>query len=824
MKIKKNLGSKKAKDLFKKGEYPDPLAPDEVKADPLYGLQYARKIQQEWWFRAEYGGGGCQYYDKRQKYHTLRKYARGEQDTEQYRKILGLDGDSTYTNYDLRPLQILPKFVKLISNQMTERLFDVKAEAVDKYSTDLKDSYKKSLEDFVISKPLMMEIEKETGIQMMPDNASEYPDSQEEVDLHMKLKYKPAIEIAAEEAIKFTLDLNDYNETQSRVIEDVTTLGLGAVKHFTDPVKGIRVEYVDPADCVHSYAIHRNFKDVNYYGEVKRMTINELKRISGKDFTDDELAELADTAVSWGRYHNNNTSNEHIREDDIEGIMVDVLYFTFKSTNTIAYKKKYTKNGGYKMTKKASTFSKSDPSYKGYDVSKKTIDVWYEGALVLGSDQIFNYKKCENMIRPKGYLNITQPNYIFYAPDLYQNRTLSTVEKVIPYIDQMQQIHIKLQQIIAKARPNGIYIDVAGLNEITIGEGNTLTPLEAIRIYDQTGNVLGTSTTVEGDFNYGKEPIKELKNGVIDGLDRLIGAYNHYLGLLRDAIGIPQGADASNPHPDTLVGVQQMVALNSNTATRHILDAGLNISERLGKSLALRIKDIFKFSDLKNAYINAIGALNVNVLKSLKDYHLHDLGINIELKPDAQEKQYLEQNINQALTSDLITLDDAIDIRNIGNTKLANEVIKIRRVKREKEKRAHEQEMIKSQGEAQAQAAQATAQSKQQEIQMQSQVDLQLVQAKSQAKQQELEKEAQVKMMLMEREFQYNLQLNGISEQAKIKVESQKEDRKDSRQDRANTQQSQLIDQRARNSAPKNFESSEDNLSGSVDLSELEPS
>ena len=268
----------------------------------------------------------------------------------------------------------------------------------------------------------------------------------------------------------------------------------------------------------------------------------ELKRLSGGKFNDEDIKNIAKATSEWTRYHGANSNEQHYREDDMQGAMIDVLFFNFKSTNTISYKKKYTKNGGYKMTKKDSQFKKTDPSYKGYDVSKKTIDVWYEGALILGTDHIFNYKLCENMIRPEGQLNITSPNYLLYAPELYQNRTRSLVERIIPYVDQMQQTHIKLQQLIAKARPNGIYIDVAGLNEISMGEGNVLTPLEAVKIYDETGNVLGTSLNHEGDYNYGREPIRELKNGVIDGLDRLIGVYNHYLNQLRDAIGNPPGS------------------------------------------------------------------------------------------------------------------------------------------------------------------------------------------------------------------------------------------------------------------------------------------
>lgn len=810
------------KKVFSGQGFPNHLAPDEDKNKDEFGLQMAKAIEKEWFYRPE--SGSCSYYDKRDKYHNLRLYARGEQSTKIYKDLMNGGEDASYINYDWRPLQIIPKFVKLIVNQMTERLFDIKAEATDKYSTDLKDTHKKNLENYILAKPAIDEAKRALNVDIAPQDAEEYPESQEEIDLYMRLKYKPAIEIAAEEAIKFTLDLNDYDETQSRIIEDITTIGLGAIKHTTDPSKGILVEYVDPANMVYSYPTHRDFKDVHYYGEVKRMTISELKRISGKSFTKDELEEMSKATSDWARYHGANSNEQQYRDEDSTNNMVDVLFFNFKSTNTLSYKKKYTKSGGFKMTKRESTFGKPNDKYTGYDVSKKVIDVWYEGALVLGTDMLFNYKLCENMVREEGFLNITSPNYLVYAPELYQNRTRSLVERIIPYVDEMQQIHIKLQQIIAKARPNGIYIDVAGLNEIDMGDGNTLTPLEAVKIYDDTGNILGTSLTHEGDFNYGREPIKELKNGVIDGLDRLINAYNHYLNLLRDAIGVPQGADASTPHPDMAVGVQNNLAINSNTATRHILDGGLSISEKLGKGLALRIKDIFLYSDLKSTYINAIGKINVKILEALKKYHLHDLGINIELKPDTQEKQYLEANIAQALSKDLITLDDAIDIRNIGNIKLANELLKTRRIRRQKEKANHEKQMEQMRAEGQAMVAERASQAKMKEYQAKLQSDIAIVQAKSQAKMQELEKEAQVKSGLMEKEFNFNMMLQGQQVQIKNQTEKYKEDRKDSRQDRHNTQASQLIQQRAFNEPAKRFESSEDNLSGSVELGEMEPS
>ena len=796
---------------MKKYSFPNFLVPDEEKITEEFGLSVGKAIEYEW-FNVE--GGSCKYSNQRDEFHKLRMYARGEQSEDLYKHLLDV-GDESYSNFDFRPIQVAPKFIKLIANQMSERLFDIKAEAVDKFSTDLKDGYRKSLEDNLLARPAIEAAKQELGIDLTPEEG--YMDSMEEIDLHMKLRYKPAIEIACEEAIKYTLDLNNYDETQSRVIEDITTLGIGGIKHHTDSNKGIVVEYVDPAQVVYSYTTNRNFKDVHYWGEVKRMTKDELKRIS--DFTNEQLKDISSSNNNW-------RSSSPYSSDNLSGVseMVEVLYFTFKTTNKLTFKKKNLSNGGYKMTQKESTFEKTNENYDGYDVVKKSIEVWYEGALVLGTELIFNYKLCENMIRPEGLLNITMPNYIFYAPEIYQNRPKGEMVKIIPYIDQMQQIHIKLQQLIAKAKPSGVYIDASGLEEIALGDGGTLNVMEVIKIYNETGNLIGTSTTDEGGYTSGGgQSVRELRN-TIDNLDKLIGSYNHYLNLIRDAIGIPQGADASMPHPDTLVGVQQMVALSSNAATRHILDAMLNISESLGKGLALRIKDIFKYSDLKKVYINAIGKLNVKTLKALENYHLHDLGINIELKPDAQQMQMLEANINMALSKELIYLDDAIDIRNVGNFKLANELLKVRRQRREKEKQQFELQKIQTNNESQTQATQMAAQAKMQQIQAEAQAKIMAIQAQSEADARKINAEKEAKSELMAQEFNYNAYLQGLQVNAQDVREKEREDRKDKRQRELKSMESELVDQRNKNSKPKKFESSEDNISGEVEMSELEPS
>ena len=809
----------KNKALIPNVGYPDLLVSDEVKGKEEFGLVIAQAIQHEWFSKSE--GSRCQFYNNAAHYDYLRRYARGEHSTKEVGELLGVvEGEDNYVNLDFTPIQVLPKFVNLVVNQMSERMFKMSAEANDKYSTTLRDSKRENLEDFVMAKPAMEEAKKQLGVDLYPDNASELPQTQEEVNLFMQMSDKTAIEIMAEEAMKFTLNVNDFEDIQNRLIEDTVSIGIASMRRYTDPQKGIKIKYIDPADLVYSYSKDKNFKDVHYFGEVERITISELKRRSAGKFTDEELGEFAGNTANWESYHGAESNQFTRRDNDLESNMVDILNFTFKALNRISYKKsKIKKSGGFKMTKKGSTFKKIDKASTGYEAVGNDIDVWYKGSMILGSDQIFGYKLCEDMVRKSGHLGHTAPEYIVHSHEMYKGLSKSLVSRTTGYIDIMQQVHIKTQQMVAKARPNGVYFDIDGIDEIDMGDGSFLSPMEIMKIYDETGNVIGTSKTAEGEYNYGKTPIVELKNGIIDGIDRLIGVYNHYLNMLREAIGIPVGVDASSPHPKMLVGVQQQMALSSNVATRHILESVLIMSEELGEGITMSLTDILEYPNLRKAYENAIGKINVEAVKLLKDYSLFDLGFIIELKPDAEEKQYLEQNIQASIDKGLITFDEAQVIRTVGNIKLSNQLLKITRQKREKEEQSRKRELIETQNKGNQEAAQMQTQGKQQEIQATSQGELQSISAKSQAKLMEIKAEEESKARLMEKEFSYNMQLKGIEVNASKEKDQGDRDSKQNLQDRNNSQKSAMDTEKGKEKGGKalNFES--ENIRGSINTS-----
>jgi hypothetical protein len=294
--------------------------------------------------------------------------------------------------------------------------------------------------------------------------------------------------------------------------------------------------------------------------------------------------------------------------------------------------------------------------------------------------------------------------------------------------------------------------------------------------------------------------------------------------MIRDVTGLNEARDGSMPDKNALVGVQKLAAANSNTATRHILQSGLFLTAEVAECLSLRISDIIEYSPTKDAFIQAIGVHNAAVLEEIKDLHLYDFGIFIELQPDEEERMMLENNIQMALQQQIIELADAIDIREIKNIKLANQLLKIRRKKKLDRDQAVQQQNIQMQAQMNQQSAQVAAQAEVQKNQALTSSQAELERIKMELESQKMMQEVQHKKELMALEFQYNMQLKDIEVDGQKNKEKQKEDRKDERTRIQATQQSELIEQRNSGKPPKNFESAgNDILGGGIDLGVFDP-
>ena len=798
--------------------FPSQFVSDNEKASEEFGLQIGQAIQYEWFKR---DGNGCRYYGQWRDFHRLRLYARGEQSVAKYKNELAVDGDLSYLNLDWTPVPIIPKFVDIVVNGMSDRLFKVKAYAQDAMSQEKRSAYQDMIEGQMVAKPILETIMEKTGANPFVTEPDELPNSDEELALYMEMNYKPAIEIAEETAINTILDANHYDDIRKQLDYDQTVLGVSVAKHEFLKGAGVTLSYVDPANVVYSYTEDPYFKDCFYWGEIKTVAITELKKID-PTLTNEDLEEISKYSQSWYDYYN----VAQMQQNDIfYRDTATLMYFNYKTTKNIVYKKKVKDNGNVSMVEKDDSFNPPDEMMDegNFEKVSKTIDVWYEGVMVMGTNFLLQWEMSKNMVRPKSATQHAIPNYVACAPRMYKGVIESLTRRMIPFADLIQMTHLKLQQVISRVVPDGVFIDADGLNEVDLGNGSAYNPEDALRLYFQTGSVIGRSYTQDGDYNQAKVPITQLTaNSGASKTQMLLTNYNHYLSQIRQVTGLNEARDGSMPDPNSLVGVQKLAALNSNTATRHILDASLYVYKTMAEALTYRIADILEYADFKDEFTNQIGKYNVNILNSISDLYIYDFGIFIEVAPDEEQKAMLEQNIQMALSKGGIDLEDAIDIREIRNIKLANQLLKAKR----KSKQAREEKMA-----MQKQAMQQQSQMQSQEMAAQAAMakEQQILQGKMQLKQAEvsfdiekMKQEAILKQQLMQVEFQMQMQLKGADMQGLQEREDQREGAKSERISQQNSEQSKLINQRKNNLPPMTFESNEDSLDG-FDFAEFNP-
>jgi hypothetical protein len=796
--------------------FPSQVVPDEEKQSYEYGALVGKAIENEWFRGDRVGSGvGNRWGSNWQNFHRLRLYARGEQSTQKYKDEMSINGDLSYLNLDWKPIPVIPKFVDIVVNGISSKNYEIKAYAEDPEATKAKTMYAESILRDMMAKDLLNDIQSKLGANLYNTvDPSNLPETKEELEIHLQLDYKQAIEIAEEEVINQILDRNRYTLINRRLNYDLTVLGIAAAKTNWNKANGVTVEYVDPANLVYSYTEDPNFEDIYYVGEVKSIALEELKK-QFPNLTDEDLKEIE-------QYPGNANYTRNYYGQDSNDNTVQVLYFEYKTYSNQVFKIKQTEQGLEKALEKPDTFN--PPENDSFTKVSRSIEVLYSGAKILGFEKMLKWELAENMTRPFADTTRVEMNYTICAPRMYKGRIESIVSRITTFADMIQLTHLKLQQVLSRMVPDGVFVDVDGLAEVDLGNGTNYNAAEALNMYFQTGSIVGRSMSQDGGMNPGKVPIQELQTSSGNAkISSLISTYQYYLQMIRDVTGLNEARDGSTPDRDALVGLQKMAAANSNTATRHILQSSLFLTLRICENIALRINDSLNYPLTKQSLIESISISNVETLKEIENLNLHDFGIYLELEPEDEEKAQLEQNIQVALQSGGIDLEDAIDIRQIKNLKLANQSLKYKRKKKLERDQANQQANIQAQAQANAQASEAAAMAEVQKQQALAQTEIQIEQAKSQFKIQQIQQEAEIKKQLMAQEFQYSMQLTqaqlGIAQQK----QTQAEDRKDQRTKIQATQQSELIDQRKNNSLPKDFESSGNDVFGGMGLDQFGP-
>ncbi len=773
--------------------FPSQVVPEAEKKTLEYGLAVGQAIEYEWFRGGRLNSG--KWNQGYTNFNRLRLYARGEQPVQKYKDELSINGDLSYLNLDWKPVPIIPKFLNIVVNGIASKEYEINAYAQDPFSQQQRTDYAEGLMQDMLVKDQALKLQEATGMNFLLNKENEIPESDEELEIHMQLNYKQSMEIAQEEVIDNVLAFNKYQLTKKRLVEDIVTIGIGAVKTSFNKSEGVVVDYVDPANLVYSYSNDPNFEDLWYVGEIKSLTIPEIKK-QFPQLTDKELETMVRYPGRQGYIANPNYDND----------LIQLLYFEYKTYVDQVFKIKKTDQGLEKTLQKEDFFN--PPPSDNFDRVSRSIEVLYSGVKVMGVPQMLEWKLAKNMTRPNSDLTKVKMNYVVCAPQMYQGRINSLVGRMTSFADMIQLTSLKLQQVIARMVPDGVFVDVDGLAEVDLGNGTNYNPQEALNMYFQTGSIVGRSLTQDGDPNRGKVPIQELQSSSANGkIQSLINTYQYYLQMIRDVTGLNEARDGSLPDKDALVGLQKMAANASNIATKHILDASLYLTLRACENISLRIADVLEFPLTNNALKSSIGRFNTASLDETKDLHLYDFGLYLNLEPDDEEKAMIEQNIQVALQQNQIYLEDAIDIREIKNISLANQVLKYRRIKKQKEDQAAQTAQIQAQAQANAKAAESAAMSEVQKNEAMTQSKVQIEQAKSQFEIQRMQTEAQLKTQLMAEQFQYDLQLAQMQSATISQKEADIEDRKDKRTKIQATQQSSMINQRQNNGLPQDFES-----------------
>ena len=761
--------------------FPNPLSSSDEKLKKGYGLRYAKAIESQW---GKMEDKNSLHGSRNGVFKRNRSYANGTQDTSIYKQLLTSlnpnGGEGSLLNLDYTPVPILPKFVRIVVNKILSRNPYPNIEAVDPLSSSQKNAEKQRVRTQVAVKDELKELKEMTGGLQMDMDPDQLPETLEEAEIFLETNIKTDAEIAAQVATNMTLSWNNFNDgTYRRCVNDLAAIGMAVVKRSNDPNYGIKTEYVDPANFIHSYTDDPFFENIVYAGHVKEITLSELKRLAGPQLDEEDFKKIMKVATKRAQGHNlSQFDYRSNKRDEYSEHMVKIMEFEFISVDCMYFEEKENRHGNIGFYNEGFAYKERSGSVFQRTPHKMEMEMLYGGIYIMGTDCLFNYGLVANVPKNVHDLSRCRLSYSPVATNFQDNMPKSMVDSCVGFADMLQITHLKLQQAIAKAKPDGLIIDIEGLENVQLGKGGELQPLELHDIYEQTGVFYYRSKNPEGGFQ--NPPVREIGNS-IRNINELIGLYNHYLRLIRDTTGINEAMDASSPKGDALVGVRNQAIAAGNNAIYDITNSAMILYKKVCQDIVKCLQIIPPESVLMDVYSNAIGEANMEVISSFSDLPMYNFGVQVVKEMEDEERQFLEQNIQVALAQKEIDLEDAIAIRDLKDINQAERLLIVRRQKRMKKQQEIAQQNSQMQAQQAQQAAMAASQAKQQEMQMEAQLKAQEMQLKNQLEAQLEEVKHNFRKEIEMIKAQATLGFRTEDQEFKEKLEVLKEDRKDER-------------------------------------------
>tara|TARA_R100000995_G_scaffold69035_1_gene37665 strand:- start:314 stop:2698 length:2385 start_codon:yes stop_codon:yes gene_type:complete len=734
--------------------FPNPTLSKEEKSTKKYGLGCAKAIY------GKHRGTDWSVYNKIAKFVENRKAAEGLSSVDKFKDLLDLNGDTSYLNLDWQSISVIPKFVQLVVGEMINQEFKVNAVAMDESSMEKFEEEKNKIYANMLMAEFSQKMEAETGFSLV-DKSIPVPKDLEEADVLIETTLKQAVEIAMEVCVSFVLRANNFDkEVKERLIRDLVVIKICATRTYFDDNNDIKVRYVDPANLVLPYSKDPYFRDTPYTGEILKMSFHDFVALVGDEMTDEQYYDIAkrvgkkDIANDGltqenGRYY----QSPYYGRGQVDDFYIEVLDFEIRSTNhELTYEQKYISKGNFFLNKKKTGYEPKKYSKKKREVTRKKVEVFYEGLYVIGSDYIYKYGLQENMNRPKksgAYCSEVKSRYSIIAPGMYDMENKSMVEQMLPFDNQMTLAYLKLQQQMIKARPAGLAVDSSSLEDVLKGRGEDfLDPTDIVEIFDQTGNLYYRSEDSEFGGMINQKPIQELANGLSPSALYFVEVWNHNLNMIRTITGLNEARDGSTPSSKALVGVQKMAVNMSRNVTRSLNDAYIYSFKSLADNISMMVQNKAVADGLRG-YELALGKEVVDVVNIVKSLTLAELGIEIEILPTAEDMQELNILIEKAITAQSIELEDAMEVKDVAkvNIKKATHLLKKRRKEKQESDMAIAANASQQNAQAQMQSQQSAAQSEMQLKQMEHQMDMEKLQMEYQLKMQLEQMKARTKGM-----------------------------------------------------------------------------
>lgn len=784
----------------------DPLAPFEEKLTNEYGLLLAKNIASEW-----FNGGillqstnDCEFQRRKDYINHKRNFVRGEVDLTRFKnRISKTKTDLQYLNLDWRYSNIAEKFCKTVINGISDENYILDIRSTDKITAKLKKDQEYEYRKLMATVPLMKSHKANFGIDLM--EGKDIPEDENEMSIWLEMKDRPKIEIAEEILINWIKETNDWDFISQSHREDLVVCGIAVSRVFISPTDGVTVKYVDPENYIHSHVKKNNFEDKKYEGVVEEISIGELQRESNLN-----IEQLRDIAKRFALINkiSDQTDFSNYTIDDMLSMRIQVLRFAYKTVKNLKYKKKIRNGKTVKVTPKPSSYVA--PERKDVGTLEKTFDTWLEGNFILGTEIVYGWKECENVY--DDVMNKALSPYITISTNIRKNKLRSFVDNIEKESDELNFLALKMQQLTSELTPDMKVINLDALAEIADGEGGAKREAwqSALDLIGARGIVL--EQTVDLGDEGGVQRVAAAKPYAVQqgsAITVLLNQYAHWLNMVRENTGINPARDGMMS-ADALVGVNQMAQLASNTVTKDIADASVNLNKRICEVISTRVHTIYAYREghsLRELYDNIVGTHLGDMVSLMKNRHLHEFGFVFMMIPSQQELQKFREDLTIALNNQSIDVAIKSEAESIykTNPKLANQFLQYSIRKLSKKRMEEQMVLAQNKSENDAKAAQAKVQAEVSAYQMKEQIGLEIYGKKAMIDIDKKRAELELQQPENEIKFQRDVYLKQIENHSTVAKHQMQEDRKDERTKLQATQQSEMIDQRLKNKDPKDF-------------------